>query len=97
MKDAPTKLYYTVPVVLLDMTRKKFRIQLGFKPNTFRIPVTRLPLGHLDPWQRSRRHVTLAALPRGLSQIPTNSLSELDGTGTWAEVCNVLSNIKLLK
>ena len=28
---------------------------------------------------------------------PILTLSELDGTGTWAEVCNVLSNIKLLK
>ena len=35
-----------------------------------------LPLSHLDPWQRSGRQATyLAALPRGLSQIPMDSHS----------------------
>ena len=32
---------------------------------------TLLPLSHLDPWQRSRRQATQAALPRGLSRTPT--------------------------
>ena len=36
---------------------------------------TLLPVSHSNPWQRSRRQATWAALPRGLSQILTDSHS----------------------
>ena len=57
MKDAPTKLsHYTVPVVLLDMTRNKIQdpagIQAQHLPNTSDVLTIR-PLGPLVEEQRT--------------------------------------------
>ena len=56
MKDAPTKLYYTVPVVLLDITRKKIQdpagIQAQHLPNTSDALTIR-PLGPLAEEQKT--------------------------------------------